>query len=160
MRKTGPLCRTFPVWPERARSKDFYRVRIFATRELMHEYLKLAAGGRVDPRCEASARGMKVYQLARGKWTRVNRVGEVCFYAGRCGAGIVAHEMTHAASYWLCNHRRVKPQIPSVGNSPRRGFDERQAYAVGEMVKQFYRAFYRVTDAREPRPARPIGRAA
>lgn len=133
----------FPVWPNRARSEDFYRVMIFPTLRAYHLYVRLRTGLAVKWRASAHC-----FRSRDG-----NCVGEVLFHRAMCGAGIVSHEMTHAAAYWLTTYRRVKPQY-KPGISQLNGWDERQAYAIGRMTTQFYRAYYRLTDAVEPKVRR------
>lgn len=130
---------TFPVWPNRRISPDFYRVRVFRTIKEYHEYLRRKEGP-VGRNWWASAHCF----LRRDS---SNCVGEVLFSRDKISVGLVSHEMTHASAYWLFVHRGVRPGY-KPGTSTKRSWDERQAYGVGNMVDQFFRAFFRLNRGR------------
>jgi len=66
--------------------------------------------------------------------------GQLLFYAGSVGSGIVAHEMSHAAFYYL---ERFRPKF-----RPRscRDDEESLAWATGYLVNQFWNKFYEMGD--------------
>lgn len=122
----------FPVWPDRKRSREFYRVHVFVTRdEMLKRGLEVAGlSGEYQAFCfsDLSAR-------------RGNCVGVVCFYLDNVTEHIVAHEMAHAALYWLVMHQGIRPACPCRGISAEDSFDERNARAIESLVRQFWRNF-------------------
>lgn len=82
---------------------------------------------------------------------RTGQVGQILLWLGGFGAGILSHEMTHAALYWVMRRRR------SIRKTDKRA-DELLAWTQGWLVTQFWRNFYRLgLDKIDPaHPARRI----
>lgn len=142
--------RIFKLYPDPQR-KRYYKAFVFDSRAVMHEFWRaqvrvnteLVLGRHVaaalkrrhagDLRWEAQA--TRWY----GRWRGIPRdhVGQVLFHKRFLGAGVVAHEMTHAALYDVGAH------------GPRGSWrlaardDERLATVAGELSRQFWCRYYR-----------------
>jgi len=129
----------FRVRVARPRNAPYYRVLIFDSREAMIAFYdkqrRLSPGiGRASGRNGflAQCNGWEAEYRGRKK---TNCVGQVLFYKGQMGAGIVSHEMTHAAHYWLGQR----------WNDYRSHYrDEKLAWVQGWLVSQFWRNFFRL----------------
>jgi len=118
---------SFRVYVEEDRGGPYYEVNIFPDRKKMWDFCRVTTkeiGGRVP-------RG---YEALTQTWVGGGlSLGRVLFHKRELGAGIVAHEMTHAAMWWA-KRRRLRPDRP-------RG-EEHLAWAVGNLVSQFWKRFY------------------
>lgn len=130
---------SFSVYPRRGDPRN-YRVIVFDSKAQMQRYRNVSVanpanwmgpGRRGKERHEAIA----CYRDSSAFGKRLSERGEIHFHKGRIGGGIVAHEMTHAASYFLEKDCRMKPGS--------RRWDEAQARSVGELVRQFWMCFWR-----------------
>ena len=108
---------------ERGR-RDFIRAYVFHDRKTMREWMALAAR---RPRFFGNAEAAAHSWLVKGA---PHDCGWVAFHAKQRGVGVLAHEMTHAAHYYL-NRRRFK-----FGS---RQWDEKMAWTVGYLCHQFVR---------------------
>ena len=70
------------------------------------------------------------------------RVGCIVLPLDYIGAGIVSHELTHAALYWISRRTALR----AIAYEDRHRLDERLANTQGWLVTQFWRHWYR-TDA-------------
>lgn len=77
-----------------------------------------------------------VHIAENGKETIYPNCGQVLFCKNTLGAGIVSHEMTHAALYW--HHRNTKNFNPLENHK----HDEALAWTQGHLVNQFWRRYY------------------
>lgn len=118
----------------------------------MHAYwrerskvLHYREGGRANLRCrwEAQATWFKTLTLRGGRFRRDRCCGEILFHSGRLGAGIVSHEMVHAASFYLVWDRGLDPH-PDFGAA-----HEKLCLVQGWLVTQFWRHFYRLHPKKE-----------
>src|SRR3990167_2399015 len=116
-------------------------VRIFADKQTMRAWAsrenpdKTARYGA----SEASVHAYTRSRLVHGRWQRQADTGWIVFHMGHMGAGIVSHEMTHAALRYL---QFWRPQLHRrLQTSPRA--DECLAWVQGWLVAQFWRKFYR-----------------
>ena len=131
---------------------NYFRVFIFATREIMHAFFK--EQGKIR-RLTPEVRGYnfdaiasswrRAYRTTAGRLVPTRERGQALFHDQRFGGGIVAHEMTHLAVQ-ECIRRRVKPYS-------HRG-EERLAYLVGSFCSQFWDRYYRARPMREPHAGR------
>jgi len=139
----------FKVRPDGRKGRDYYQVVIHRDRKAMHAAHREEK--RRDGEPQAAFRKPKYEALASYNDYRLRRHGRalklraplrgyVRFHVGALGSGIVAHEMTHAALYWLWYDKRIKP------SPARTSTDERLATTVGEMVRQFWSGFYRLKE--------------
>jgi hypothetical protein len=118
----------------------YYRVLIFPAREAMYQHDRRwnrnrgIRTGRM--RFLAIVHSFETLYFKAGRWHSAKRIGDILFQRENIGVGIVSHEMTHAARYYLQAWR------PRLGwKTPR--FDETMAWVQGELVRQFWCAFYR-----------------
>ncbi len=148
----------FPVWPDRSRKKPyFYRVFVFGSRKAMEIYWKAHTEKIGMTGSEAAFNFLAVtstwttltIRISKGKdgrrrWKQDNCIGHMLFYRKRVGAGIVAHECTHAALRFA----EVILKIPARdlyharrgGRAPKN--EERFCHAIGDLVSQFWCGFY------------------
>jgi hypothetical protein len=137
---------TFRVCPAR-RGRLFFDVRIYPDEQRMRRALRRQdrwLGTRRDwSRSEAVCTSFETQIQLRGRWTRTPRLGVLFFHRRSLGAGLVAHEMTHAAVVWArrvgVSGRRVWHQRGDWEG----GANERFADAVGNLCAHFWVAFYR-----------------
>src|SRR5690242_301015 len=117
----------FRVRPDGPRGRDYYQVVIRRNelemhachRELMRRDGNASAAFR-KPLYEAIA-SYRGYRVGGARGPDAPLRGYVHFHVGAIRPGLVAHEMTHAALYWLWYDKHIKP-------SPvRRSTDERMA---------------------------------
>ena len=89
---------------------------------------------------EASVHAYGRWRLVHGlTWQRQPDMGWIVFHVGHVGAGIVSHEMTHAALYYL---QFWRPQLHRRLQTSRQA-DEVLAWVQGWLVAQFWRKFYK-----------------
>jgi len=131
---------TFAIYPEphRRNCRLYYAVFIWRTKQDMHNAVaalrKLRKWSRV---------GNNYLGIVMGFTNRDPKVphcvGHVhlCRKAARRG-GIVTHEMAHAASYYWMNHVGSMRMIETAERN-----DERFAYIVGELNRQYWANWYR-----------------
>ena len=101
---------------------NFYLALVFATDAGMYSFCDAIYGHRVK----------RDYAAMVQPWPDARPcLGLILLTAGRCGAGLISHEMVHAAGMAIdINLDRKK--------------DEALALKVGHMVSQFYRSYQRV----------------
>lgn len=137
------LVAKFPIFCERKRGqRPFYRAMIFRDVRVMRAFLYEQA-----ERVELGKR-KGYYDLALGCctcWGNRSFVGTVSLSITHTGAGIVSHEMTHAAMFYLANRCRKFDPV----NNPKH--DERLAWTQGWLTSGFWRRFYALGLA-EPGP--------
>lgn len=138
---------TWRLWCEPKR-KHWFVAYVFATKRQMYGFHDLRHG-RGQHNYEARVQGLIVY--SDGK--RTGKLGEMFLYAGNLGAGIVAHECTHAALRWLDDglHRLKWPSIFSAAGPSASPAEERFCWVVGNLVLQFWRRFYRCHKTATPK---------
>ena len=79
----------------------------------------------------------------------IPRLGEINFYDGGLDAGVISHEMTHAAFDWAKRKRLnmkfalEKPIKVTNGRVDKNHHEEAFCYAQGRMVEQFYERVWR-----------------
>jgi len=123
------------------KGSPYFSVHIFPDKQAMRAWAsrqnpdKTARYGKSEASVHAYARS----RLVSGWWQRQADTGWIVFHMGHMGAGIVSHEMTHAALYYLQFHR---PQLHRrLQTSPKA--DEVLAWVQGWLVAQFWRKFYK-----------------
>jgi len=138
--------RRFRVRPTRAGTL-YFDVRIYDDRRKMLRALARndhKLGVRVDwSATDAVCRSFQFQRFRGRRWRSLPILGVLFFNRQVLGAGIVAHEMAHAAVQWA---RRVGLSGHRVWN--RRGTtewveNERFAFAVGNLCAQFWTEYYR-----------------
>lgn len=136
----------FKVYPEPAKDK-FYNVLIFKTKRDMHVFKTeqrkvLAKNGyrlyRNNNRFEAEASWWDSLELVKGRWRKSKCVGQVIFHSKFFGAGVVAHEMCHAALYHVSAGRSKYSNKFELTKRD----DERLATVCGEMCRQFWNRYF------------------
>lgn len=90
---------------------------------------------RTDFTFEAQATWWKTLRRIKARWRTGNCCGVILFHRGRIGAGIVSHEMTHAALYHVAYRRKLDPLKSKHA-------DEVLAYTQGWLTTQFWRWYY------------------
>lgn len=126
----------------RGRRRPYYKVLVFSSRRELCEF------GRAHAKLLGDGIGSRS-RYWRGAWAFARRfryperhgpVGVILFCREGIGSGIVAHEMAHAALFWI-----TPVGWPKVIG---KGQNERLAWAVGELVRQFWRWHYRLPGTR------------
>ena len=128
MVKVKPL--KFRVKPHPKR-KEYYNVLIFDTQADMLAHWNSIVSG--DTPFQAHVVEWAAVDLVNGCWKKSDNIGEIIFHEGFLGAGVVAHEMTHAALYSVCKRRNGGAKFHLTEKD-----DERLAFACGEMCRQFW----------------------
>lgn len=119
----------------------YYTVRIFRSKAAMIQYQRDIYAGdgiRREDGFEAMCMSWRRYRLHAGRWHLVKECGAILFHQGFLGAGVVAHELAHAA-------------FRLAGSRPGRRVDFRsiqreEAYCrrLGKLVSKFWRAYWRL----------------
>ncbi len=128
--------------------KEYYNVRIFDYQVEIFDYLHKKWPHHLD--CDTNAATFAYDRYKDG--VKQDILGDVLFYKGGLGAGVVSHEMTHATNYWL--DRRVKNYAlggklnkkSSKGFGTWRILEEKHAYTIGYLVSQFYKKYHSVNE--------------
>jgi len=132
---------SFRIYPDRAKS-CYYVVHIFHTEAKMYEHFRrtnIDPGhtGQLDFR--AICQGWSRYTVRDDKrLKRHPEIGQILFWAGNMGAGVVSHELTHATTYWA--GRRTRLPLGELYSN--RVADERYAWALGHLVAQFWTKYW------------------
>ncbi len=149
----------FDVRIGRQRRLPYYRILIFPSKDAMYAYERMLYSTTTrrgfKKRGPVRVRGTfnftaithryDGYRRRAGKWRRSLNLGQILFHDGGYGAGIVAHEMSHAALYSFNGWRR---------RSPNR-LDEALAWRIGFMVSEFWREYYKRRPHDAPSPKKP-----
>ncbi len=116
-------------------------VRIFPDKRAMKAWASQENPDRTTSyaKAEASVHAYRRLRLTQGRWHRHADTGWIVFHMGHIGAGIVSHEMTHAALYYL---QLWRPQLHRRLQTSRNA-DEVLAWVQGWLVAQFWRKFYK-----------------
>lgn len=101
--------------------KEYYSVRIYNKKADMHQ--RLIDTGDIDnfywsknkPTCEAICRSFERVRISKDLEQKLPECGEILFYRGFLGAGIVAHEITHASLGFFRNV--MKLDISTINNT-------------------------------------------
>jgi len=139
------LIATFRVYLKRRAGRgvgDFFVVQFYRTKEQMRN------AARIRVRADGLSAGSFAHTLGFCLWytklrrrkdrlVRQRECGTVylCSVAG--GAGVVAHEMTHAAYAWLCGRKGWRPRWKD------KALDEDIAWTVGWLVTQYWREYWK-----------------
>lgn len=118
-------------------ASPFYNVLVFRDQAEMAEFCR-QVDKRAGDRAGNYSRtwGMcRCFKTAAKRRPRRGQIGFVVLHRQQIGAGIVSHEMTHAALYYV-----GWEEFP-VRISKR--LDERLAWVQGYLVQQFWQWFYR-----------------
>lgn len=97
---------TIKIKPEKG-DKRWFRCRVFKTRHEMLAYgMQIGVVQQVGI-FDAVTSSYKAFRKVKGKWKRMDMIGDILFYEGGFGAGVVAHEMAHATVQYF-KMRRLK----------------------------------------------------
>ena len=130
------------------KGKEYYDVRIFDYHAEIFDYLHKKWPYNLD--CDTNA---ATFAYDRYKDNILQPIlGDILFHKNGLGAGIVSHEMTHAANYWI--DRRVKKyQLGGMLNKKSkkgytiwRALEEKHAWTVGYLTSQFYKKYYGIKE--------------
>ena len=98
-------------------------------------------------RFAAAFRGYDRYKRTGGKWIKMPVVGTAYFSEQDLGAGIVAHEMLHAALQFPNALKNIgKRRGKFAGGKFASDAEENLCYLVGELVRSFWETFYKGTE--------------
>lgn len=121
----------FKIYPNRKKS-DYYLAFIFDTKEemlLFHKITYQSFKWKYHRKFEAICTYWRtIYPVKKRKM-----IGHVLFYKGYIGAGVVSHEFSHAAFFYL-TCKLNKPHNKKT--------DEQFCTYQGEMVRQFWNKYY------------------
>lgn len=129
----------FKVYPEK-KKRLFYWVYVWPDRDALVERSKtLYPDFGHNHETYGFCSLVKVWKVGSdGRKRRDSRCGEINFFREHIGAGIVSHEMTHAALGWAQRVGVMLEQYEDWSKSVVSDAEERYASAVGELVRQFY----------------------
>lgn len=136
---------SFRCYPESI-SSQYYTVYIFDKKSRMYDYyekfnLIIPSNNKREGRQHDELNFLAItnsWRSYKGN-QELRDIGQVLFYSSKLGAGIVAHEMSHAALYWF-NKIVTDPQnIFDNAN-----YDERFAWALGNLVNQFWDKYWSI----------------
>lgn len=124
----------------------FFMVHIFPTRDMMHAWSAVQNPTRPNEYrgVEAGVHAFRRLQWRGRQWKTSPQMGWIVFHSKHLGAGIVSHEMTHAAMYYL---QLWRPQLFRRLQSSKKA-DEALAWVQGWLVMQFWRKFFHATDSK------------
>ncbi len=136
----------FNVYPERARSRLHYRVRVFKSERALKAYLRTGPlGRRLGRYGRAMCSSWRTVRTLKNKRTRVLQdMGELLFTVRCLGTEAITHECTHAALNWA---ERIR--LPMARINVRRGktnyagaTEERFCYGLGQLTRQVVQGLY------------------
>jgi hypothetical protein len=143
----------FRIYPEKDRFR-YYTVFVFPSKRAMYTYFREQRGilDRVDgtDRCngecnfQALATGWTVCNYGPDKTETINErdIGQILCHQGRIGAGLISHEMTHAALFWAAREKlNPKRVVCGEGN---RAEHERFCTVQGNLVRQFWLRWWKL----------------
>lgn len=133
--------RQFKLFPEQGQPL-YFEVRIYETRRRMLRALRRNddfVGRRGDwSGSLAVCRSFETLKLEGRRWRATPRIGVIFFMRRHLGAGLVSHEMAHAAVQWArdvgLSGRSVWAGSGNMEDAP----NERFARVVGELNRQFW----------------------
>jgi hypothetical protein len=135
------ILRNFRIYPE---DKHYYRVIIFDSKESMlrywYNYRKKSGQKKIERDFEGICQSYEIRLYKKNKATEIikNEIGFILLWKGRIDVEVISHEMCHAVTYW-CKKVGFNLNTSRIISKN----DERYAYAVGSMVKQFWREYYK-----------------
>ena len=149
----------FNVWPDRTRKKPwFWKVFVFESRQAMlifhREQVKLWGDTGENAREDFHA-VTKTWEIITWRTKRPPRrgwrahcIGHVMFHRQKLGAGVVAHEMGHAALRWAETWLKIPAKDLYHGRGGAAGRrahrnEEQVLHVLGGLVAQFWHGFYR-----------------
>lgn len=121
----------------RRRSRYFFKVSVFNTKSQMYTYFRKRGKSiglkRNDNKLDFFGICM-CYEHIDIQNKRMPDIGEVLLFRGKIGAGIVAHEMLHAALHYerLVSKNEQATFTNNIGKE-----EERLAYCLTDLVRQF-----------------------
>lgn len=125
-------------------SRYTFAVKVFDTKAKMYDYFRKRGKAiglkRRDGELDFAAICMCYERIRTRDEKRMPDIGEVLFYRDRLGAGIVAHEMLHAAMHYerLVNQNTNATFTPNIGKE-----EERLAHTLTDLVRQFTETAYK-----------------
>lgn len=134
----------FRLYPEGRRL--YFEVRIYATKRGMQRAIRQSdrwLGITSEwAQAEAVCRSFKHQRFVRGRWRTGPPCGVLFLHRGRLGAGIVAHEIAHAAVQYARRVRLSGRRVwRSVGGDEAQP-NERFARITGDLNAQFWQHYY------------------
>lgn len=147
------LVTRFRIKPEPHHDPRYYQVMVFRNKPTLYKFWELVCqrwgldcASRGEPNFEAITHGFSGVHIAEdGTETPDPCVGLILFHEDRFGAGIVAHELTHAALFWYADRRKLPLAALDTDGEP-------LCLVTGELNHQFWKKWL----ARETRRARTI----
>jgi hypothetical protein len=127
----------FRIRPEPSK-RFFFHVRVFSTVAHMHHYLRYGPIPRQPGRfCKGICSTYSTQRRQGGRWRTTPEMGEIVFALRWLGAGVIAHECTHAALHWA---ERRGHDVKDRGRGRFIGGGEEPfCGALGEMARQIAR---------------------
>ena len=124
----------------KGKPKQFYRLLVFGSPTVLRAFLR--EQDRLNPWLKSKSGWRDTLGVARyfGIKTlprKPKQVGIIGLCKQHIGAGVVSHEMVHAAMY------ATHPGKSVAGFRFTRAYDEVLAWTVGDMTAQFYRWFWK-----------------
>ena len=139
-RKPQPIAE-FRTFPEPSISGLYYTVKVFATLNELHTYVRR----REMPARVGRSMGGIVTSWRRASFKRrqgrtLPEMGEIALAKNFLGSEILSHEATHAALGWA-RRIRLDPTIGGVGPNVS-DFEERFCYGLGKIMRGIVLALY------------------
>lgn len=116
------------------RGGSYYTVHIFRHKADMIRYQQDGSGDgiRRESTFEAICMSWRRYRMRGGRWHELKECGAILFQIGFMGAGVVAHELAHAAFRTLGSRSAFARR------------EEAFCRLLGELVSKFWRAYWRL----------------
>lgn len=130
-------------------SPHHFLCRIFDTKKEMYDYYTSyikKASIVMDPKLDFSAICMPYVKkrYADGKWIQAKDLGEILFYKDNIGAGIVSHELGHAAFWWSRHIKRNKNAVFGCADKKIRKREEDMLTCMLHLVRTFTNKCYKI----------------
>ena len=120
---------------------EYYQVRIFKTQEQMFRWSErrgFDVGGR-EANTGAYVCSFQLYHIdADGGEKTLPQIGIICLHLDELGAGVVSHEMTHAALYWF------RYSLGDYSQLEQGDYLETVCQVQGDLTGQFWDRYFRL----------------
>ena len=124
-------------------NQKYIKTFIFRDKETMYKFyeLQLQKTGQKDKvDFIAMFQPFKTISLKNKKEKEKNHMGNLLFYVGATGSGVVAHECGHATLYWFLENNPHPKEYKVIKNMKK---EEELLWTLGYLVSQFWKNYYK-----------------
>mgnify|MGYP001593298004 CR=1 FL=1 len=124
-------------------SQKYIKAFIFRDKETMYKFyeLQLEKTGQKDKlNFSAMFQPFKIISFKNKKEKEKNHMGNLLFYQGATGSGVVSHECGHASLYWFCENNPHPKEYKVIKNMEK---EEELLWTLGYLVSQFWKNYYK-----------------